>query len=156
MGLRRWWRDQEFDIWKLVYASNGQGLRDQISPPSGIDATHIRGLILNLFTKSGAVVLAQGMSAKAASAIYELARGVIDKGGIEEKDVRVLPILFDLAEERWRTITEAVPDYDEVDLPIFLFRVLAPYTGMFGLDFVQHHKSWLRKSRVKIRGPFGS
>ena len=71
------------------------------------------------------------MSAKVASAIYELARGVIDKGGIAEKDVRVLPILFDLAEERWRTITEAAPDYDEVDLPIFLFRVLAPSCALY-------------------------
>ena len=74
----------------------------------------------------------------------------------EERDLRILPVLFDSAEERWRTLSEAVPEYEEVDFEDFplqgprtLYRD-ARQLRRCGMDFVQHHESWLKKSGVRV------
>ena len=64
-------------------------------------------------------------------------------------------MLFDVAEERWRTLAEAVPEYEEVDFddwplqgPRSVFRDVRQLRRQ-GMDFVQHHESWLKKSGVR-------
>ncbi|CAE7892794.1 unnamed protein product, partial [Symbiodinium necroappetens] len=79
-----------------------------------------------------------------------------DPGGLaEERDLRILPILFDSAEERWRSLAEAVPEYEEVDFDDFPLQ--GPRTvyrdvrqlRRSGMDFIQHHESWIKKSGVR-------
>ncbi|CAE7272241.1 unnamed protein product [Symbiodinium sp. CCMP2592] len=73
----------------------------------------------------------------------------------EERDLRILPVLFDSAEERWRTLSEAVPLYEEVDFDDFplqgprtMHRDVRQLRRM-GMDFVQHHESWIKTSGVR-------
>lgn len=70
-------------------------------------------------------------------------------------DLRVLPVLFDAAEERWRTLSEAIPEYEEVDFDDFplsgprtVFRDVRQLRRQ-GMDFVQRHESWPKKSGVR-------
>ena len=63
--------------------------------------------------------------------------------------------MFDSAEERWRTIGEAVPDMEEIEYDDF--PLAGPRTIMrdmrqlrrLSMDFIQHHESWLKKSGVR-------
>ena len=82
-----------------------------------------------------------------------LSRGTIPEP--PERDVRIMPVLFDSADERWRTVQECVPDLEEVDFDDFPLQ--GPRTichdvrqlRRLGMDFVQHHESWLKKSGVR-------
>ena len=77
------------------------------------------------------------------------------KAVADEKDVRILSVLFDTAEERWRTVAEAVPEFEEIDYDDFPLQ--GPRTishdsrqlRRLGMDFVQHHESWMKKSGVR-------
>ena len=71
------------------------------------------------------------------------------------RDVRALHVLFDAAEEQWRTLGEALPEHEAVDFEDFppLQQPRAWLRDMrqlrrMGMDFVQHHESWLKKSGV--------
>ena len=74
----------------------------------------------------------------------------------ESQDLRILPILFDAAEERWRTLAEALPLYEEVDSDDFplqgprtVYRDVRQLRRQ-GMSWVQHHESWLKKSGVRV------
>ena len=69
--------------------------------------------------------------------------------------MRILPVLFDSADERYRTMAEAVPEYEEIDFDDFPLQ--GPRTvshdvrtlRRMGLDFLLHHEAWLKKSGVR-------
>jgi len=74
----------------------------------------------------------------------------------DDPDARILPVKFDSAEERWRTIEEAAPLlYEEefYDVPLTGPRtVMATIRGLrrAGHTFLQHHEGWVRRSGVRM------
>ena len=142
-------------VWIVVYSSNGQGLGTQVSPPDGVEIMLVGGLSFKLYSKGGSVLLVRGVAPEEAGAVSELLKAGSGTLSAEDKDVRVLPVLFDTAEERWRTVAEAVVDHDEIDVTDFPLQ--GPRTicrdarqlRRLGLDFVQHHEAWCRKSGVR-------
>ena len=142
-------------VWIVVYSSNGQGLGTQVSPPDGVEIMLVGGLSFKLYSKGGSVLLVRGVAPEEAGAVSELLKAGSGTVSAEDKDVRVLPVLFDTAEERWRTVAEAVADHEEIDFTDFPLQ--GPRTicrdarqlRRLGLDFVQHHEAWCRKSGVR-------
>ena len=144
--------------WVVVYSSNGQDLGSQLTPPEGAESFAVGGLSFKMFTRGGSVVLVQGVLPEGIAAVSELLQTKQGGDSRETKDVRVLPVLFDTAEERWRTIAkiaEAVVDHEEIDFEDFPRQ--GPRTvcrdarqlRRLGLDFVQRHEAWCRKSGVR-------
>ena len=138
----------------IVYQSEGGGYGNEITPPSEASRLTVGGKNYVLFHRDGQDVLARGVEPNS----FEAVRAAMKSPGereAEEQDVRILPVLFDTAEERWRTILEAVPDFLEVDFDDFPLQ--GPRTILhdarqlrrLGLDFVQHHEGWVKKSGVR-------
>ena len=136
-------------VWVVVYGSMGDRLGDQIEPPAEPGVLHVGGLEHKLFSRGGAILLARSVSSEGAPHLSDLVRGA------PEKDVRVLPVMYDTADERWRTLAEAMPEIAEIDFDDFpLAGPRTLYRGMkqlrrLGFDWVQHHESWTRKSGVR-------
>ena len=146
---------EDHDAWVVVYHSQGEKLGEQVSPPSGTPVVKAGDFAFKMFSKEGAVFLAQGCSMTEAPGISQKARKCRQEPDREDRDVRVLPVLFDTAEERWRTLAEAMPDYDEIEYEDFplqgprtMFRDLRQLRRL-GMSFIQHHESWMRKSGVR-------
>ena len=85
--------------------------------------------------------------------------------GSASRDVRVLPVLYDAGDERWRTLQEAIGELEEVEFEDF--PLLSGPRTMFldlrqmrrsGLDFLLQHEAWLKKSGVwsAHNGPFSA
>ena len=140
----------------MCFSSSGQGVGDQVVPPEGVVSQKVGGGTFKLYSRTGSVWLAQGVSADEAPALGASLK-LRSEGEAEErpKDVRVLQVLFDSAEERWRTLAEALVEHEEVDFEDFPLqgpRTLLRDTRQLrrmGMDFVQHHESWIRKSGVR-------
>lgn len=140
-------------IWLTVYASSGKDLGSEISPPPSAKKMDINGKTFAMFGNGEDEILARKVNAAEVAKMASLFH--MGSSGDENRDLRVLPILFDVAEERHRSLDEAVPEYEEVEFDDF------PLTGprtmyrdvrqlrRLGMDFVQHHESWLKKSGVK-------
>lgn len=150
-------RAQEDECWIKIYSSNGTGIGDQAFPPVESALLVCGGGLFKLFREAGTEedILAKHVQRGDLAVSMEHARlgaGIETKS---EKDVRVLSVLFDSADERWRTIHEAVPELEEVEYEDFplqgprtLFRDVRQLRRL-GLDFCQHHESWLKKSGVR-------
>ena len=140
----------------VCFSSSGHDVGEQVIPPEGVMAQKVGGNMYKLYSRGGSVWLAQGVSAEDASTIGASLKRK-PEGETEEraKDVRLLEVLFDSSEERWRTLSEAVIEYQEVefeDYPLAGPRTLlrdARQLRRNGMDFIQHHESWLRKSGVR-------
>lgn len=137
----------------------GQALEAKIgttvTPPAGACSTVVPWWV------AGAIIFSQCLGwswfAKVDHVREKLAGGKPAIGpDSDEKDVRVLSVLFDTAEERWRTVHEAVPDFEEIDYDDFPLqgpRTITHDTRQLrrlGFDFAQHHKSWVKKSGVRV------
>ncbi|CAE7763388.1 NHX3 [Symbiodinium sp. CCMP2456] len=116
--------------------------------PSGVKKT--------LSALDGGLMIVQGCKAEDAPDLSRSVRVSKVEEKAEERDLRVLPVIFDSAEERWRTLNEAVPEYEEVDFEDFplqgprtLFRD-ARQLRRLGFDWLQHHESWIKKSGVRL------
>lgn len=78
------------------------------------------------------------------------------RGG--EVDIRILPVEFHQAYERWRTLDSAVKEYSEEDfedLLLFGPRTLprdACQLRRQNLNFLTQHDEWVRRSGVKQTG----
>ena len=76
--------------------------------------------------------------------------------GSGEGDARALPVTFDHMEERWRTLEDAVAEWEEEefeDFPIAGPRTIgrdARQLRRQHLDFLKQHDEWARKSGVKL------
>ena len=146
---------EEHDAWVVVYNSKGEKLGEQVSPSTGTELVKAGDSSFKLFLKDGAVILAQGCSVTEAMRVSLKAKEHRQDPDRDDRDVRVLPVLFDTAEERWRTLAEAMPDYDEIEYEDFplqgprtMFRDLRQLRRL-GMSFTQHHESWMRKSGVR-------
>lgn len=142
-------------MWLTVYASDGRGIGDELDLAAGAQQMIVGGKHFSMFTHDGRAVLCRGVLPEEVASVQ---RGLQVGAAVEtreERDVRILPVTFDTAEERWRTVSEAVPDFEEVDFDDFPLqgpRTISHDTRQLrrlGLDFVQHHESWLKKSGVR-------
>ena len=148
--------EPDAEAWVVIYASDGNGMGEQVTPPAAAQLVKVGGRAYKLFARENEVVMVQGTKAEQAPDVSRLARGSGKAQGSEEKDVRVLSVMFDTADERWRSLQEAVPDYLEVDFDDFplqgprtVFRD-ARQLRRLGFDWLQHHESWLKKSGVRL------
>ena len=144
------------EAWVVVYSSLGRKLGDQVSPPVGSENLQVGDFVLKLYLEDGGLMMVQGCRAEDAPDLSRAVRVPRAEEKTEERDLRVLPVIFDSAEERWRTLHEAVPEYEEVDFEDFplqgprtLFRD-ARQLRRLGFDWLQHHESWIKKSGVRL------
>ena len=144
------------EAWVVIYSATGKDLGSQVTPPSSSQVVTLDGKHFRLYSEDGGVVMAQGCTAEEAPDVSRVAKGATSGEAAEERDLRVLPIIFDSADERWRTLSEAVPEYEELDFEDFPLQ--GPRTVYHdvrqlrrqGLDWIQHHESWLKKSGVRL------
>ena len=141
--------------WIVVYSSDGENVGDQVTCPSSSPLLKVGGLDYKLFASGGRTRLVRGVPAEVAPEVSAALRAKTIEAQAGDKDVRVLPVMFDASDERWRTLTEAFPEYEEVDYEDFplsgprtLYRDVRQLRRL-GFDFVQHHESWVRKSGVR-------
>ena len=148
--------NSEMEVWIVVYSSNRELIGSQVSSSSEVPTVRLGGQAYKIFAKDGQVLVVRGCSALEAPGVSQevLPKTTAEPGG--ERDIRVLPVLFDTAEERWRTLSEALPDFEEVefeDFPLQGPRTMyrdARQLRRLGMSFVQHHESWLKKSGVRV------
>ncbi|CAE7559605.1 ppt1 [Symbiodinium natans] len=142
--------------WMQVFGGSPGSLGAEVFPPPDSAIVNAGSDKYTIFVdglQGGQVVLARQVSRAGLEAAKRLLSPPDNKGS--ERDVRVLPVLFDSAEERWRTVAEAVPESEEVDYEDF--PLAGPRTVMrdmrqlrrAGQDFLQHHESWIKKSGVR-------
>lgn len=143
-------------VWLVVFSEDGKGIGDELSPPGDAQRLNVGGKTLVLFSAGGVMRLVRKVPL---DDMVRVARGL--KSGIpaedqkEERDVRILPVLYDTGDERYRTVNEAVVEIEEIDFDDFPLQ--GPRTvahdvrqlRRLGLDFNQHHESWLKKSGVR-------
>ncbi|CAE7038510.1 unnamed protein product [Symbiodinium sp. CCMP2592] len=150
-------RDKGDDCWIKVYSSLGTGIGDRTFPPVESDLLVCGGGLFKLYREAGTDedILAKQVQHEDLGVSMDVARMGAGVEAKSEKDVRVLSVLFDSADERRRTIHEAVPELEEVEYEDFplqgprtLFRDVRQLRRL-GLDFCQHHESWLKKSGVR-------
>lgn len=143
------------DVSLVMYRSGGGQLGEELTPPADATRAVLNGKEFALFSMGGEEFLTRKV------AIGEVGRlqGILQMAAVDpeslEKDIRVLPVLFDSAEERWRTLAEAAPDLEEADYDDFplngprtLYHDIRQLRRQ-GMDFVQHHESWVKKSGVR-------
>ena len=139
----------------VVFRSGGGDLGEELVPPGDAHRLTVDGKVFVVFSREGEVFMVQQVSLKEISRFQDI---LLSKGTFHEppeRDVRILPVLFDSADERWRTLQECVPDLEEIDFEDFPLQ--GPRTichdvrqlRRLGMDFVQHHESWLKKSGVR-------
>ena len=141
--------------WLVVFSEEPSYLGAEVEPPGDSSRQVVGGKRFVLHSQGGPVMLCQLVSDEDFDRRQRDLQDGIAKVAAEEKDVRVLSVLFDTAEERWRTVTEAVPEFEEVDYDDFPLQ--GPRTishdsrqlRRLGMDFVQHHESWIKKSGVR-------
>ena len=72
-----------------------------------------------MFTDAAREVLSRGIGHREFSGVQRAIQAGRSVELVQERDVRILPVIFDSAEERWRTVAEAVPEYEEIDFDDF-------------------------------------
>lgn len=139
-------------LWVVVYTSSGKGVGDELAPPTGGETHLVGGREYALFSMGGHDYLCRRMSNLEAET---LSKQATPSKKDDSTDLRVLPVLFDAAEERWRTLSEAIPEYEEIEFDDFplsgprtVYRDVRQLRRQ-GMDFIQHHESWLKKSGVR-------
>lgn len=141
--------------WACVFSSGDFVIGQEVFPSADANQMTVGGKRYCLYSAGGQEFLARGFEAPD----FERNRKALTLGqnttSADDRDVRILPVIFDSANERWRTVSESVPEYEEIDFEDF------PLTGprtlahdcrqlrRLGLDFSQHHESWLKKSGVR-------
>ena len=134
----------------------GAEIGDAVKVPDSAAATAHDGHAIYTWARRGSVVIAAECSPSSWEAIQEdfgkrAAGGKTDIG----PDLRILPVKFDGAAERWRTVDESVQAYDEEDFEDF--PMAGPRTLLRdcrqlrrqGRTFVRHHEEWRARSGVR-------
>ena len=143
-------------VWVVVYRTSGGDLGEEITPPADSPVIEVGGKSFKLFSLAGEEFLVRGLALKELDS-FKAAVRVGQSVGVdkEERDVRILPVVFDSGDERFRTVSEAVAEFDEVEFDDFPLQ--GPRTILhdcrqlrrMGLDFLLHHDAWLKKSGVR-------
>ena len=144
-------------VWLIAYSSmTPSAVGKEVALPEGVSAMSVGGekYALYLSEDSGQdVILARRFSLESVAA----GKALLSTDGARSsvKDVRVLPVLFDAGDERWRTLQEAMGELEEVEFEDFplqgprtMFRDLRQLRRS-RLDFLLHHEAWLKKSGVR-------
>ena len=142
--------------WMVVFDSRGSDVGEERQPASDNGSEVVlKGERYFIWHEDGRVFLAKRVRKERLSMLGDMAKQGVTAAGAGERDVRTLPVMFDIAEERWRTIAESLPELEEVDFadwplqgPRTMFRDLRQLRRL-GTDFVQHHEGWVRKSGVR-------
>ena len=139
----------------VLYRSGGGQLGEELTPPADATQTVLNGKEFALFSMGGEEFLTRRVNVRDVARMQGLLQSVAVDPEPPEKDIRVLSVLFDSAEERWRTLAEAAPDLEEADYDDFplngprtLYHDIRQLRRL-GMDFVQHHESWVKKSGVR-------
>ena len=141
--------------WLVVYASDGRGVGDEMAIGADVQRLFVGGKEFSMFSDDGREVLCRGVRHEDFHLVQRAALAGVNVEPPAERDLRILPVIFDSAGERWRTVSEAVPEFEDVefdDYPLQGPRTVSHDTRQLrrlGLDFVQHHESWLKKSGVR-------
>ena len=144
-------------VWLLAFSSSRPSAAgEELVPPAGVDVLTVGGEKYALFLSEDAsqgVVLARRFARESVEAGRALLKST--GSGSSSRDVRVLPVLYDVGDERWRTLQEAIGEIEEVEFEDFplqgprtMFRDLRQLRRS-GLDFLLHHEAWLKKSGVR-------
>ena len=141
---------------KYLVPPEGAEIGDVVKVPETAAATAHGGHVIYTWTRRGSVVIAAECSTSGWEAIRDdfgkrAASGKTDA----EPDLRTLPVKFDSAAERWRTVDESVLAYDEEDFEDF--PIAGPRTLLRdcrqlrrqGRTFVRHHEEWRARSGVR-------
>lgn len=136
-----------------VYSTSGKLLGEEVPPPPDAATVKVGGKTLRIFSLAGDVLVCQYVDVYEVSSMTAFFKRSVDKD--QAVDLRVLPVLYDGAEERWRTLAEAVPEYEEIDFDDFpmsgprtLLRDVKQLRRQ-SMDFMMHHESWVKKSGVR-------
>lgn len=146
---------EEKGRWLVVFSEEPGLLGAEVEPPGDASRQMVGGKRYVLHSQGGTAMLCQLVVEEDFDRRQKEVQAGNDKAAAEEKDVRILSVLFDTAEERWRTVAEAVPEFEEIDYDDFPLQ--GPRTishdsrqlRRLGMDFVQHHESWMKKSGVR-------
>ena len=145
----------EDHVFLIVYRSGSGALGEEMMPPGDSKEEVVNGKVFVLFSRHGEEFLLRKVPLGEIGRYQSLFQLPAPISEPPEKDVRVLAVLFDSADERWRTIQEAAPDLEEIDYDDFplqgprtIFHDIRQLRRQ-GLDFVQHHESWIKKSGVR-------
>lgn len=148
-------RVDEDHVFLIVYRSGNGALGEEMMPPGDSKEVVVNGKVFVLFSRDGEEFLLRKVPLGEIGRYQSLFQLPAPISEPPEKDVRVLAVLFDSADERWRTIQEAAPDLEEIDYDDFplqgprtIFHDIRQLRRQ-GLDFVQHHESWIKKSGVR-------
>lgn len=142
-------------IYLILYRSGAGALGEELTPPADAQKVTLNGKTFAMFAVRDEEFLVQKFLPSEVSRFQSLLQGSGPPAESAERDVRVLPVLFDSADERWRTIPEAATELEEIDYDDFPLQ--GPRTlchdvrqlRRLGFDFVQHHESWMKKSGVR-------
>lgn len=139
----------------VVFSTEGSSIGEERQPGRSAQNVVIGGRSYSLFHEDGNDYICRGVDSGSFKSVRDSLQLGAKKAAEDEQDLRVLPVLFDTAEERWRTVAEAVPDFTDVDFEDFPLqgpRTIGHDTRQLrrlNLDFTQHHESWLKKSGVR-------
>jgi hypothetical protein len=104
--------------WLVQTSSNGADLGKQLTVAGASDAFEYNKKHLRVLQQGSQTYVLEHCEVKDAVA---RAKELADEGkGRMVKDVRVLDVMFDTGDERWRSMDEAVAEYEEVDFEDFL------------------------------------
>ena len=110
----------------------------------------VNGRVFRFFSRGGEEILAKKVPWSEVGQMQRVFAAGRPEVPSEERDVRILPVLFDSADERYRTMAEAEIDFDDFPLqgPRAVSHDVRTLRRM-GLDFLLHHEAWLKKSGVR-------
>ena len=101
--------------WLVVYASDGRGVGDEMAIGADVQRLFVGGKEFSMFSDDGREVLCRGVRHEDFHLVQRAALAGVNVEPPAERDLRILPVIFDSAEERWRTVSEAVPEFEDVE-----------------------------------------
>lgn len=136
--------------WLVVYRSGGGLLGETVEVPGDAADQTVNGRVFRFFSRGGEEILAKKVPWSEVGQMQRVFAAGRPEVPSEERDVRILPVLFDSADERYRTMAEAEIDFDDFPLqgPRAVSHDVRTLRRM-GLDFLLHHEAWLKKSGVR-------
>ncbi|CAE7434980.1 unnamed protein product [Symbiodinium sp. KB8] len=109
-------RSDADSTWMVVYDNRGSDVGEERQPASDNGSEVVlKGERYFIWHEDGRVLLAKRVRKERLSTLGDLAKQGVTAASVGERDVRTLPVMFDIAEERWRTIAESLPELEEVD-----------------------------------------
>ena len=107
-------------VWVVVYRTSGGDLDEEIIPLADSPVIEVGGKSCKFFSLAGEEFLVRGLALKELDSFKAAVRVGLSVGvDKEERDVRILPVVFVSGDERFRIVSEAVAEFDEVEFDDF-------------------------------------